>query len=95
MEAACFGNRLAPGIRGLDAGPGGFVRVWDRTHRIGGWMFIAIGIVLAIGVLLPVTVSTALTASTAGSLVVALTIYSFFIWRGDPDKVPPAGTQPG
>jgi len=64
---------------------------WSRTHRAGGWVFVASGLLMigsgfapsrwpflgAIGLLL------------AG--VAALVIYSYAVWARDPDKVPPAG----
>jgi hypothetical protein len=26
--------------------------------------------------------------------VAAITVFSYFVWRADPDKIPPAGTTP-
>jgi uncharacterized membrane protein len=67
---------------------------WDRTHRLGGWLFIGLGIIVAVDVVLPIPIGTALSVLTAAVLIGALTIYSYFIWRADPEKIPPAGTQP-
>jgi len=64
---------------------------WTRTHRAGGWFFVAMGLVmLAAGV---VARRAAFTAAI-GLLVVGilgLCVYSYVVWRADPDKVPPAG----
>ena len=67
---------------------------WTRSHRVGGWVFIAVGalFVLAGFVRAPWALGAALGALLAGSLGVV--VYSYFVWRSDPDKVPPAGTTP-
>jgi uncharacterized membrane protein len=68
---------------------------WVRTHRLGGWLFIAMGLgFLAAGVL-GGPISAPWVASAAVGMVVVLFAYSYFAWRGDPDKIPPAGTLPG
>jgi len=68
---------------------------WVRTHRLGGWLFLVLGLAFVVN---------ALTARwwTAGwivggilAMVVILFAYSYFVWRDDPDKIPPAGTLPG
>jgi immunity protein, SdpI family len=69
-------------------------RAWTRTNRIGGWVFIAFGPILAAAGLshrewAVTSVIIALMAS-----VLALAVYSYLIWRSDPDKTPPAGTLP-
>lgn len=64
---------------------------WNRTHRAGGWVFIVVGLVTILaGVVggkaaLPIAMGILLVA-TAG-----LVIYSYRVWRSDPDKIPPAG----
>jgi uncharacterized membrane protein len=64
---------------------------WNRTHRLGGWVFILLGLL---------TMGTALVAPgrsiriMAGLILFAtlgLAAYSYVVWRRDPDKVPPAG----
>jgi uncharacterized membrane protein len=69
-------------------------RAWTRTHRLAGWVFVAGGLaIMAAGVF-----QTALAFGVAvGVLAVGLTgaaVYSYFVWRTDPDRVPPAGTLP-
>ena len=68
---------------------------WDRTHRVGGWMFMILGATFAVSVLFPIVVGAALTAAVVVVIAIGLTIYSFVLWRADPDKIPPAGTLPG
>lgn len=68
---------------------------WVRTHRVGGWLFVVLGLMLM--VLLPLTDQRLVFPVLAvGAACVALwsLIYSYIVWRNDPDKVPPAGTTP-
>ncbi len=67
---------------------------WVRTHRVGGWLFTLLGLAVAAAALVQVAwVTTAVAALLVGSIVF-LTVYSYLVWRADPDKVPPAGTLP-
>ena len=69
-------------------------RAWTKTHRLAGWVFILGGIaIMAAGVLQN---AVAVWLAT-GVLLVGLagaTVYSYLVWRTDPDRVPPAGTLP-
>lgn len=67
---------------------------WTRTHRVGGWLFIAEGLLLIAAGLArsPLFVGLVMAAILAG--VLALNIYSYLVWRGDADKTPPAGSLP-
>jgi uncharacterized membrane protein len=67
---------------------------WVRTHRAGGWVFIVQGLVfMAAGVVhAPWTFFAACSLLLAGN--VGLVVYSYLVWRRDPDKVPPADTAP-
>ena len=57
-------------------------RVWTKTHRVGGYFFVAAGIVWIIVALLPASPGThpillvTLAAAALGSFV-----YSYFVWR--------------
>jgi uncharacterized membrane protein len=69
---------------------------WNRTHRAGGWVFVVAG-------LLTMAAATFLAAGKVIAFVVhlilvsvlGLVIYSYVVWRRDPDKVPPAGRIAG
>jgi len=63
-------------------------RSWNKTHRLGGWVFVGVGLLLmAAGVIQPPTRIVA-----RGFLVVLLlmtlwlTVYSYLVWRSDPDR---------
>jgi uncharacterized membrane protein len=68
---------------------------WVRTHRLGGFLFIALG---AIFILTGLTGAHAFAYTAIGGVlgvVAILFAYSYWVWRGDADKIPPVGTQPG
>jgi immunity protein, SdpI family len=67
---------------------------WSRTHRAGGWLFIAMGaITMAIAAL---HAQWAIWVMIAAPIVtgIGLAVYSYRVWRTDPEKLPPAGTLP-
>jgi len=67
---------------------------WSRTHRVGGWLFILMGVLMMACAALRTewAVWVMLGVGVAGTL--GLVVYSYVLWRRDPDKTPPAGTQP-
>jgi uncharacterized membrane protein len=67
---------------------------WTRTHRLGGWLFIGAGLLaMAASVAVPHRGTAVL---VGGVLVVAAVaiVYSYLVWRTDPDRLAPAGTSP-
>jgi uncharacterized membrane protein len=67
---------------------------WTRTHRAGGWLFVGLGAVLVAfaATQAPWLIWLDLVGGAAG--ILGLVAYSYVLWRGDPDKTPPAGTLP-
>ena len=62
-------------------------RAWARTHRLGGYLFVALGLVIALsGMLLPVGVIAVVAGIGAAIVTGALVLYSFFAWRDDPER---------
>ena len=56
-------------------------RVWERTHRLGGLLFVLTGIILIVAGLIPSVVSIGV-AIAAGVLTTAVTlVYSYVAWR--------------
>lgn len=67
---------------------------WTKTHRLGGWVFIALGIgIIATGILRNAWWF-GVVMGGAGVLLVWMVVYSYLVWRDDPDKTAPAGTLP-
>jgi uncharacterized membrane protein len=67
---------------------------WSRTHRAGGWLFIALGLLLMTSALVHSRWFLWTTVVLMGAGILALFAYSYWVWKADPDKVPPAGTTP-
>jgi len=65
---------------------------WSRTHRLGGWLFVALGVLFAVtgAFKLGSFGYVAVGAATAG--IAVLVVYSYFVWKHDPAKQPPPGT---
>jgi len=67
---------------------------WTKTHRLGGWVFIVTGLSLIVAALLQAQWAFLASFSLLGLGVIWLTIYSYLVWRTDPNRVPPAGSRP-
>jgi uncharacterized membrane protein len=65
---------------------------WSRTHRLGGWVFIGLGVLFAVTGAFKLRSFAFLVLWTALAAVAVLVVYSYIVWRGDPAKRPPPGT---
>ena len=65
---------------------------WSKTHRLAGWVFVVSGAATIVsGVFAPkLFVFVLLGTILPGSI--AMVVYSYWVWRSDPDRVSPAGT---
>jgi uncharacterized membrane protein len=67
---------------------------WNKTHRLGGWLFMAFGLVFIMAgfaspaLLLPLVIGSSLV------LVCVLLPYSFHVYQRDPERITPAGVTP-
>ncbi len=69
-------------------------RSWTATHRLGGWMFMAIGVgFLAMAIVQAAWFLIALLVANLTAIVL-LFAYSYVVWRDDPDRVPVSQTTP-
>ena len=61
-------------------------RSWAKTHRLGGFLFVALGVSLLIGVIAGLSPATLISWLLTGifSVVIGLIVYSYFVWRSDP-----------
>ncbi len=61
-------------------------RSWVKTHRLGGWTFVLLGLAFVVlGLAGPAWAIPALVAATAGCLL-WLFVYSYLAWRSDPER---------
>jgi uncharacterized membrane protein len=62
-------------------------RSWRATHRVGRWVFIVLGVLIGAAGLVQARwmLYTAIGACALG--VVGLFVYSYVVWRDDPDKI--------
>jgi immunity protein, SdpI family len=67
---------------------------WVKTHRVGGRVFVGIGLATLIVTFIGGKAGfyTLVALTIAG--VVYLVVYSYVVWRGDPEKVPAQDTGP-
>lgn len=66
---------------------------WVRTHRLGGWLFIGIGVVAITSVGFPPSwLPPALVALGIGGAI-AMFAYSYLEWRKDPDRTVPGASS--
>lgn len=62
-------------------------RSWTLTHRLGGYLFIGTGALTAVvAFLFPAEVFFWVLIVGLGVSVVALFVYSYLVWRDDPDR---------
>jgi len=63
-------------------------QVWDKTHRLGGKLFMGLGLVLfVVGLsgIRPEAILTVLLAGTLG-LTAVVYVYSYVVWRGEAER---------
>lgn len=67
---------------------------WTHTHRAAGWVFIVGGIAVMAAGVFQTAVAVAVAVAVMGGGLIGTVVYSYLVWRRDPDRVPPAGTLP-
>lgn len=68
-------------------------RSWVKTHRMAGWTLVLLGLAfVGLGLAGPVWAIPALVAATVGS-VLWLFVYSYLVWRSDPEKTTEASAR--
>lgn len=62
---------------------------WNKTHRLGAKLFLILGLLMLLWPWLPLRQWAAPLILTAALLLLAtLVVYSYLVWRNDPDKQP-------
>jgi uncharacterized membrane protein len=67
---------------------------WAKTHRLAGWVFIAMGLGLMASGIFRAKAAFVVTIAIGAAGMIWTMIYSYLVWRSDPGRVPPAGTLP-
>jgi uncharacterized membrane protein len=68
---------------------------WTKTHRLGGWSFVFMGLALVAAGLAGSASALVLALAFVFGCAVWLVAYSYLVWRGDPGREPPsAGARP-
>jgi uncharacterized membrane protein len=60
-------------------------RVWDRTHRFSGRLFVVVGALIVLSALLAPALAKPVLGFAPWVLVIAVLAYSYIIWRNDPE----------
>jgi uncharacterized membrane protein len=68
---------------------------WNKTHRLAGWVFIILGPLIALSGILRSNAFFVATLVLGGVCLAGLVVYSYLVFRTDPDRMPPTGTSPG
>lgn len=58
--------------------------VWTRTHRVGGYLMSAAGVVTILSALLPPRYATVVLLAAIVGASLGATVYSYFAWRREP-----------
>jgi uncharacterized membrane protein len=61
---------------------------WDKSHRLGGWLFVVLGIAFVLAGLARSAAGFIVVLALLLALLAMVTLYSYFVWRGDPRKHP-------
>lgn len=60
---------------------------WNKTHRLGGWLFVLLGSALLLSALDGgAKFSRLLLLGGTGTIILILIVYSYLVWKNDPAK---------
>jgi uncharacterized membrane protein len=67
---------------------------WDKTHRLAGRLFLLMAALFAVVAFIHNTWTFAAMLAFDAICLVWIVVYSYLVYRSDPDPMPPAGTSP-
>ncbi|MDV2988774.1 MAG: SdpI family protein [Dehalogenimonas sp.] len=59
---------------------------WDKTHRLGGRLFVILGLLLAASGIIGQEWAFYLVFGLMFAMIIYLVIYSYVVWKSDPDR---------
>jgi uncharacterized membrane protein len=68
---------------------------WDKTHRLAGWLFVLMGALFVLLALVQTTWMFITVFTINGLCILWMVVYSYLVYRSDPDRTSPAATSPG
>ncbi len=67
---------------------------WTKTHRVAGWVLIGMGMLIAALGIVRTLWMLVLTVALSTISLTATIVYSYWVYRNDPNRTTPAGTSP-
>ena len=61
-------------------------RVWERTHRVGGYVVSIVGVLVILAAIVGVSVAPPAIAVLAAVLALGLVVYSYIVWRQETSR---------
>jgi uncharacterized membrane protein len=68
---------------------------WDKTHRLAGWLFVLMGLLFLVLAVAPTTWMLIVVFTVDGVCLLWMIVYSYLVYRSDPNRTSPAATSPG
>ncbi len=59
---------------------------WRKTHRLGGWLFMALGLAMIVTVFAAPALLAWVVLGGVGATVLVVTVYSYIVWKNDPER---------
>jgi uncharacterized membrane protein len=69
-------------------------RSWNKTHRLAGRLFVAMGVVLGACGIVPTPWAFGFAVSMIVVSILWIVVYSYLVWREDPERYSPASISP-
>jgi uncharacterized membrane protein len=68
---------------------------WDKTHRLAGWLFVLMGALFMLLAMVQATWMFIVVFTINALCILWMVVYSYLVYRRDPDRTSPAATLPG
>jgi uncharacterized membrane protein len=67
---------------------------WNKTHRLAGWLLMLMGLLLAALAVFRTTWMLVVMVTIDGLCLAWIVVYSYLVYRRDPNRTSPAGISP-